>query len=85
MRAAKSWDKPRKVAARIEATTQGLDIRYVVTSLPGKAQYLYETVYCERGQAEHLIKLAVGLRPHLLPQPGCQSASPGAAPPPPIG
>jgi hypothetical protein len=54
---AKSWDKPRKVVARLEATTQGLDIRYVVTSLPGKAQYLYETVYCARGQAENLIKL----------------------------
>ena len=54
---AKSWDKPRKVVARIEASTQGLDIRYVVTSLPGAAQHLYETVYCERGQAENLIKL----------------------------
>ena len=54
---AKSWDKPRKVVARIEATTQGLDIRYVVTSLPGEAQHLYETVYCARGQAENLIKL----------------------------
>jgi hypothetical protein len=54
---AKSWDKPRKVVARIEASAQGLDIRYIVTSLPGAAQYLYETVYCERGQAENLIKL----------------------------
>ena len=35
----------------------GLDIRYVVTSLPGTAEYLYETVYCARGQAENLIKL----------------------------
>jgi len=54
---AKSWDKPRKVVARIEATSQGLDIRYVVTSLPGRAQDLHEAVYCERGQAENLIKL----------------------------
>jgi hypothetical protein len=54
---AKSWDKPRKVVARLEATAQGLDIRYIVTSLPGSAQHLYETVYCERGQAENLIKL----------------------------
>jgi Transposase DDE domain group 1 len=54
---ARSWDKPRKVVARIEATAQGLDIRYVVTSLPGRAQDLYEAVYCERGQAENLIKL----------------------------
>jgi hypothetical protein len=54
---AKSWDKPRKVVARMEASVQGLDIRYIVTSLPGEAQYLYETVYCARGQAENLIKL----------------------------
>jgi Transposase DDE domain group 1 len=54
---AKSWDKPRKVVARMEASPQGLDIRYIVTSLPGTAQYLYETVYCARGQAENLIKL----------------------------
>jgi hypothetical protein len=54
---AKSWENPRKVVARIEATTEGLDIRYVVTSLPGEAQHLYETIYCARGQAENLIKL----------------------------
>ncbi len=29
---AKSWSAQRRVAARIEATSQGLDIRYVVTS-----------------------------------------------------
>ena len=32
---AKSWKCQRRVAARIEATTKGLDIRYVVTNLPG--------------------------------------------------
>jgi hypothetical protein len=54
---ATSWKKQRLVAARLEATTLGLDIRYVVTSLPGTAEYLYETVYCARGQAENFIKL----------------------------
>jgi hypothetical protein len=54
---AKSWDTQRRVVARIEATTLGLDIRYVVTSLRGTAKYLYETVYCGRGQAENFIKL----------------------------
>jgi Transposase DDE domain group 1 len=29
---AKSWHVDRRAAARIEATTPGLDIRYVVTS-----------------------------------------------------
>jgi hypothetical protein len=33
------------------------DIRYVVTSLEGSAQYLYEDVYCQRGQMENLIKV----------------------------
>jgi len=63
--AAKSWDKQRRVVARIEASAsheddmlrKGLDIRYVVTSLQeGDAAHIYETVYCARGQAENLIK-----------------------------
>ena len=53
---AKSWNKERRIAARIEATQKGLDIRYVVTSLKGTAKHLYETVYCGRGQAENFIK-----------------------------
>jgi hypothetical protein len=54
---AKSWDRERRVVARIEATPLGLDIRYVVTSLKGSARHLYEDVYCARGQAENFIKL----------------------------
>jgi hypothetical protein len=54
---AKSWGTQRRMVARIEATTLGLDIRYIVTSLRGTAKYLYETVYCGRGQAENFIKL----------------------------
>ena len=55
---AKSWQVDRRVAARIEATTQGLDIRYVVTSFTyGSAEWLYDSLYCARGQAENLIKL----------------------------
>ena len=53
---AKSWNKKRRIAARIEATEKGLDVRYVVTSLEGTAQHLYETVYCARGEAENFIK-----------------------------
>ena len=53
-----SWDRERRVVARIEATEQGLDIRYVVTSLAiGSAEWLYDSLYCARGQAENLIKL----------------------------
>jgi hypothetical protein len=55
---AKSWTVDRRVIARIEATTQGLDSRYVVTSFAhGSAEWLYDSLYCARGQAENLIKL----------------------------
>jgi hypothetical protein len=44
---AQSWNKKRRACARIEATTQGLDIRFVVTSLKtGSADHIYETIYC---------------------------------------
>jgi hypothetical protein len=61
--AAKSWAdiasaNDRRVVARIEATSLGLDIRFVVTSLKaGSAEHIYDTLYCARGQAENLIKL----------------------------
>jgi Transposase DDE domain group 1 len=54
---AKSWRRERSIVARIEATTLGLDVRYIVTSLRGTPRCLYETVYCGRGQAENFIKL----------------------------
>lgn len=55
--AAASWTTGRRVIARFEATTQGFDVRYIVTTLTGEAQHLYENVYCQRGQAENLIKM----------------------------
>ena len=55
--AAASWTTERRVIARFEATTQGFDARYIVTTLTGEAQHLYENVYCQRGQAENLIKM----------------------------
>ena len=55
--AAKSWSHPRRVVARIEATRKGLDVRYVVTNITyGAAGWLYDSLYCARGQAENLIK-----------------------------
>ena len=55
---AKSWNTDRRACARIEATTKGLDIRFVVTSIKaGSAEHVYQTLYCARGQAENLIKL----------------------------
>ncbi|RXD32867.1 IS1380 family transposase [Xanthomonas perforans] len=59
--AAKSWRQERRVAARIEATRLGLDIRYVVTNIEtGTPEWLYAELYCARGQAENLIKLHKG-------------------------
>lgn len=53
-----SWKRQRRVVARIEATRLGLDIRFVVTNLDiGTPEWLYESLYCARGQAENLIKL----------------------------
>jgi hypothetical protein len=55
---ARSWNSERRVSARVEAGCNGLDIRYVVTNIArGSAEWLYDTLYCERGQAENLIKL----------------------------
>ena len=55
---AKSWTIERRACARIEATTLGLDIRFVVTNLTqGSAERIYDVIYCARGQAENLIKM----------------------------
>ena len=55
---AKSWGRERRAVARVEATRLVLDIRFVVTNLAvGSAQWLYDSLYCARGQAENLIKL----------------------------
>ena len=55
---ARSWTRERRVVARIEATTKGLDIRYVATNRASLSpDTIYATLYCARGQAENLIKL----------------------------
>ena len=51
-----SWSKPVKVIARVEATEKGVDVRFVVTDLPGRAKNHYEKVYCRRGRMENMIK-----------------------------
>ncbi len=54
--AARSWHAERRVVARIEASPQGSDSRFIVTNLKGAPRWLYEGVYCQRGRAENLIK-----------------------------
>ena len=81
---AKSWGCERRVSARIEASTMGLDIRCVVTNLgTGSAEWLYDTLYCARGQAENLIKLHKGhpTAPAADPHSPTRSASCCTLPP----
>src|SRR3954447_22845108 len=54
--AARTWPVERQVVARVEASPQGSDSRFVVTNIAGAPRWLYEDVYCPRGQAENLIK-----------------------------
>ena len=55
---AKSWSRERRAVARIESSTLGLDIRFVVTNIAhSSAEWIYDSPYCARGQMENLIKL----------------------------
>lgn len=56
--AARSWNRERRVIARLEHGSQGADARFIVTTLPGDAAELYERLYCGRGEAENRIKEA---------------------------
>ncbi len=54
--AARNWDHPRRVIAKIEHTAKGSNPRYVITNLSGDARKLYEQLYCARGDMENRIK-----------------------------
>jgi hypothetical protein len=54
-----SWSRERRVVAKAEWTQREANPRFVVTSLTRaecKARYLYEKVYCARGDMENRIK-----------------------------
>ena len=53
---ARGWSRSRKLVARVEATSMGTDVRFIVTNLEGRGKTLYEKVFCARGNAENLIK-----------------------------
>ena len=53
---ARSWDRSRRVIAKIEHTLRGANPRYIVTSLKGDPKALYERLYCARGDMENRIK-----------------------------
>ncbi len=50
-----SWDRKRRVVVRAQQLPGKSNPRFVVTSLDGTAQEVYER-YCERGEAENRIK-----------------------------
>ncbi|EIJ48179.1 IS4 family transposase [Herbaspirillum sp. GW103] len=56
--AARSWDRERRVIARLEHDAHGTNPRFVVTNLQGDPKALYERLYCARGEAENRIKEA---------------------------
>jgi len=51
-----TWDRKRRVIAKVEHTDQGGNPRYLVTNLEGDPQALYDTLYCARGEMENRIK-----------------------------
>ena len=54
--AAHSWDRRRRIIVKAEHTAQGSNPRYLVTNLQAEAQYLYDRLYCARGEMENRIK-----------------------------
>lgn len=56
--AAGTWNRQRRVIARLEHGEQGANPRFIVTDLRGSPKALYERRYCARGEAENRIKEA---------------------------
>ena len=55
----KSWSCRRRVIGKAEYLAKGSNPRFIVTSLPAgqyPARYLYEKIYCARGDMENRIK-----------------------------
>ena len=60
-----SWNRQRRVVAKAEFTNDAANPRFVVTSLPRsqcRSRYLYEKLYCARGEMENRIKILWGRR-----------------------
>jgi hypothetical protein len=53
---ADTWDRPRRVILKAEHLTGGPNARFVVTNLPQPRQWLYDDLYCQRGEMENRIK-----------------------------
>jgi len=53
---AASWSCERKIIGKAEYTDKGSNPRFIVTNLSGDPQYLYDVMYCGRGDMENRIK-----------------------------
>ncbi len=53
---AKSWGCTRRVIVKAEHSAHGANPRFVVTHLPQTDRYLYDQIYCARGDMENRIK-----------------------------
>ena len=53
---ATSWNRVRRVIARLEHGPKGANPRFVVTNLAGQGRDLYDHLYCARGEMENRIK-----------------------------
>ena len=54
--AARSWDKMRRVIVKAEHSRKGSNPRFVITNLSQTDRYLYDKLYCARGDMENRIK-----------------------------
>ena len=54
--AARTWKSARRVIVKAEHSVHGANPRFVVTHLTQTDQYLYDHVYCARGDMENRIK-----------------------------
>lgn len=54
--AAGTWKYRRHVIVKAEHGPKGSNPRFIVTNLPGKPQFLYDEMYCARGDMENRIK-----------------------------
>jgi hypothetical protein len=53
---ANTWKYERRIIAKAEYSARGKNPRFIVTSLSGDGQSIYEDQYCARGEAENRIK-----------------------------
>lgn len=55
---ARSWKAERRIITRLEYGHQGINPRFIVTNMREDPAFLYDRLYCQRGEAENRIKEA---------------------------